>query len=325
MPDSGPSPDPAPSPVAVIAPAPQLTVTIEAGDTDEIHLHAGGQGVWIARMLSTLGIPTTLCASFGGESGAVLRGILDGDELDLVAVPVAASNGSYVHDRRDGDRVVVAAHPAEVLARHDRDDFYTAALSAGLDAGTCILGGYDPSSEAIPPDDYRRLAVDLARNRTTTIADLSGEPREAARRGGVDVLKTSDEDLAQDGLVPSDAGNPEILALMVDWATHGVDHVVVTRGTRGTLVVSRGQVVRVVAPRVEVRDHRGAGDSVTGGIAAGLARGRSFVESVRLGVAAAALNVTRLGLATGRAEDIERLIDQVEVEHLGPEERGPHT
>jgi 1-phosphofructokinase len=72
--------------VCVFAPAPLLTVTIESsrhGDADdaaeplddegELHLHVGGQGYWVARMLRTLGIDVVLCATFGGETGAVAR------------------------------------------------------------------------------------------------------------------------------------------------------------------------------------------------------------------------------------------------------------
>lgn len=306
----------------VVAPSPQLTITVEAGDVDEIHLHAGGQGVWIARMLHILDVETTLVATFGGEAGDVVRGLLEVDEIAVEPVAVSAANGAYIHDRRTGEREVVAVQPAEVLPRHDRDDFYSAALAAGLDADLCVLGGYDPASEVIPADDYRRLAQDLRRNGTTTIADLSGELREAVLAGRVDVLKTSDEDLSIDGVVAFDASDAEILSVMAGWAHRGVEHLVVTRGVRGTLVLSEGTACRVIAPHLEERDHRGAGDSVTAGIAAGLARGESFVEAVRLGVAAAALNVTRRGLATGRASDIDDLIGHVAVEEIRPEERG---
>ena len=43
--------------VCVFAPAPILTVVIERGTADagELHIHPGGQGFWVARMLSELG------------------------------------------------------------------------------------------------------------------------------------------------------------------------------------------------------------------------------------------------------------------------------
>ena len=58
----------------VFAPTAMLTVTIERpADEVELHLHAGGQGVWQARMIRSLGVPVTLCAAVGGEIGTVLR------------------------------------------------------------------------------------------------------------------------------------------------------------------------------------------------------------------------------------------------------------
>src|SRR3954454_23885492 len=46
----------------VLTPSPVLTVTIEAqpDGSPEIHVHPGGQGVWIARMLSRLGLDLNL-------------------------------------------------------------------------------------------------------------------------------------------------------------------------------------------------------------------------------------------------------------------------
>ena len=44
--------------IAVFTPSPLLTVTIELGtDRPEVHLHAGGQGFWVARLAAEV----TLC------------------------------------------------------------------------------------------------------------------------------------------------------------------------------------------------------------------------------------------------------------------------
>jgi len=71
----------------VFAPDPLLTVTVEAGgDGDEIHLHAGGQGFWVARMAAALGAEVTICSPFGGETGPVARNLMQGANVLLNAV-----------------------------------------------------------------------------------------------------------------------------------------------------------------------------------------------------------------------------------------------
>lgn len=66
------------SDVTIFAPSPTLTVTIEDHDAGpDIHVHAGGQGVWQARMMRRLGASVTLCCVLTGETGRVVRGLLE--------------------------------------------------------------------------------------------------------------------------------------------------------------------------------------------------------------------------------------------------------
>src|SRR5262245_3916780 len=106
--------------VMVFAPVPLLTVTVEQqGHALELHLHPGGHGVWHSRMRASLGCQVTLCASVGGEVGTVLACLLETEGVTVRAVARSEESGWYVHDRRDGQRVVVAEHPGAPMIRHD--------------------------------------------------------------------------------------------------------------------------------------------------------------------------------------------------------------
>src|SRR5438309_1921687 len=153
-----------------------------------------------------------------------------------------------------------------------------------------------------------------ARGRTV-IADLSGPPLHAALEGGVDVLKVSHEEVLADGWAASD-GVDDLLAAVSTLQGAGAGRVVVSRADRPALATAAGGIVEVVSPRLEPVDVHGAGDSMTAGVAAALARGDGWEDALRLGAAAGSLNVTRRGLATGRRREIERLARHVELRPL---------
>jgi ribokinase len=74
----------------------------------------------------------------------------------------------------------------------------------------------------------------------------------------------------------------------------------VTLGAAGALIVrAAGAAVAVPAPAVEVVDTTGAGDTLNGALAAGLADGLDLAGAVRRAVAAAALSTTRPGARGG--------------------------
>jgi 1-phosphofructokinase len=297
----------------VFAPSPVLTVTVEARPDaqPEIHLHAGGQGVWLARMLITLGVEVRLCAPFGGETGAVLISLVEREGIGVRAVPTAAGNGAYVHDRRGGERTEVATVAPPALERHELDELSNVALVEGLEADVAVLGGPD-DGRALAAGNYRRLAADLTNNGTPVVVDLSGRYLAEAVAGGVTVAKASHEDLIADGRAAS-ADPAHLRRALEELAGAGAEHVIVSRADEPALASLGGRLVEICMPTFERVDHRGAGDSMTAGVAAALARGADISDAVRLGAAAGALNTTRHGLATGEPDLIGRLAQRVAV------------
>jgi 1-phosphofructokinase len=184
-----------------------------------------------------------------------------------------------------------------------------------MSADVCVLGG--PSTpDVLPADTYRRLAADVTGNGTLVIADLSGKPLKEAVAGGASLVKSSHEDLVQHGQVEGD-DQDQLLAVMAKLREAGAGAVVVSRAEKPALaLLEDGMAVEVHGPQLEPNDVRGAGDSMTAGIAAGLAKGLDLAAALCLGAAAGSLNVTRRGLATGDAEAIERLNEQVELRKI---------
>jgi 1-phosphofructokinase len=309
--------------VVVLAPAPLLTVTVEtSAPGDEIHFHPGGQGVWVARLVAGLGVETVLCASFGGETGQVLEALIGRWGIEVRSVRAEGWNGSYIHDRRSGERVTVAHDDATARTRHEVDELYGVTFTAGLEAAVVVLGGPETARqdrgdvpELVPVDVYSRLARDLRRNGVTVVVDLCGAVLEGALLGGVDVLKVSDEELEVTGEVP-DTETGSVVEAMWRLRERGASTVVVTRAERPILALIGDTVHELRSPSVEPIDERGAGDSVTAGITAALAAGSPVLDAVCVGAAAGALNVTRRGLGSGSRREIELLAHHVRVSEV---------
>lgn len=304
---------------AVFAPSPVVSVSVEsvaeamAEKVTEVHFHAGGQGFWVGRMIQRLGVTVTLCAVLGGETGTVLRCLIEGESLELRGVQSELWNGAYVHDRRGGERKVIVETSPAPLRRHDLDALYTATLAAAIDAGTCVLTG--TTHEVLPADTYRRLAHDLGHNGVEVVVDLSGAPLAAALEGGVGLVKLSHEEVVRDGYAGSD-GVDDLVDAIGKLQAAGARDVVISRSGEPVLACLDGRLLEADVPRVEVVEPRGAGDAMTATLAVARARRYAAEDMLRAAVAAGSLNTARHGLATGEREDVERLARDVSVRTL---------
>lgn len=308
--------------VCVVAPTPLLVVEVapshadgQLGPAGEIHLHPGGQGLWVARMAVSLGAQVAVCGPFGGELGPVVSHMLGADGLTIHAVTYSGGNGGYVYDLRGADREVGAHMTPTPLNRHELDDLYGTVLVDGLESDVVVLTGAEPAG-VVPAKFFGRLVADLSSAGIPVVADLSADAARAAAASGPAVLKMSHEEMLAAGLAEEDT-TESMLAAARGLVASGIGAMVVSRAHAHGLVVTAAGAHKIVGPVVTPLDHRGAGDSMTAGIAVGLARGLPVNDAVRLGAAAGALNVTRRGLGTGRRDQIERFAEQIGIEEVG--------
>ncbi len=299
---------------AVIGPLLYLTVTVEReGEDERVHLHPGGQGFWIARMIKVLGCDPRLVAPIGGEAGEVVAALLPGWDIELTAVRTSMRSPTQIHDRRSGDRQEIVGLSIPQIDRHEADDLYGAALEAGLACDAVVLTS---AGDGLLPDEaYGRLTHDIAATGTPVLADLHGPALDAILEVGmITMLKVSEDDLVLDGWeLGSEAAVIDAARTLSD---RGARSVLISRGGEAAIAVVEGKSVRIVPPTLAPVDQSGAGDSMTAGLTVGTILGLPPLDAVRLGAAAGAGNVTRRGLGSGRVDLIAELAELVELEEL---------
>lgn len=299
-------------PVTVFGPDPLLSVTIEAtGDVDQVHVHAGGQGVWVARMAAELGAWPILCGFLGGETGAALLPLLEALPGERRIVHTAGFSGSYVVDRRTGERRLVANAARPAPQRHEVDDLVAATCAAALGSEVLVLCNPFPG-EGLPDEVYETLAADVRAAGIPVIVDLSTPRLDRVLAQRPDLVKLNDWELAEYVRGPVDGrraldGARRLLAA-------GAGAVAVTRADAPILVLGgHDDVFEVVPPELPRGFREGCGDAMMGAIAAGWAQGLPVREALVLGAAAGSANFVRHGLGTGSRGLVEQLADRVAV------------
>lgn len=301
--------------VAVFGPDPLLSVTIEArGEEDEVHVHAAGQGVWVARMAGELGVSPVLCSLLGGEAGAMLLPLLQTLPAELRIARTAGTNGTYVVDRRSGERQLIAASVRPAPQRHELDDLLTATIAAALGSSLAVICNPYPV-DSFPDEIYATLAEDLRAADLPMLLDLSSPRLERVLPFAPDLVKLNDWELA--GYVGGPVDGPRALEAAYRLREAGAGAVAVTRSENPILVVpDDGDPFEIVPPAFPAGHREGCGDAMMGAIAAAWARGLSLRDALVLGAAAGSVNFLRRGLGTGKRAAIEELATRIVVRPL---------
>ncbi|MFN8216883.1 MAG: PfkB family carbohydrate kinase [Solirubrobacterales bacterium] len=305
--------------VAVFGPSPLLSIAIEsrgaaAGADDDIHHHAAGQGVWVARMAAELGARPVLCGFLGGETGTILRPLLEAMPFDLRLVQTGTDSGAYLQDRRSGERQLLAQHGADPPSRHELDDLFALTTAAALEARVLAVCGTYPA-EALPLELYGNLVANVRENGTPTIVDLSPPRLDSALEGRPDLVKINDWELA--AFVSGPVDTPARLRSAAErLLERGAAAALVTRAGEPALALRDGRAWELIPPRFERGSREGCGDSTMGALAATMAAGRPWEEVLRVGAAAGAANFLRHGLGTGSRAVVEELLPRVELRPL---------
>jgi len=304
------APEPRPR-VAVFAPHPLLTVTLErTGEgRDQVHFHTGGQGVWVAHMIASMGAEPVLCAFLGGESGELLLPLLEGLGGERRLVPAATASCCYVIDRRSVERRVLASALSDPPMQDELDELFSLACAEAVSCGWLVITNPLPA-ESLPLELYRDLVADARASGCRTIVDLSSPRLDSALRGGPDLVKLNDWELAEfvDGPV-SEPG--QLHAAISDLREGGARAVVLTRGEKPALLLDGENAYEVTPPRLEHGFREGCGDAMLGALAGTWARGDSLQHAVVVGAAAGAANFLRHDLGSASRAAVDKLTGSV--------------
>jgi ribokinase len=161
------------------------------------------------------------------------------------------------------------------------------------------------------PLDAVAYAIQLAR-RSGALVMLNpapGQPLDPALLCNIDILTPNrlEAEMITGMKISDDSSLRAVAKRILDF---GIQHAIITLGSRGVMWATGGNVELLPAYRVDAIDSTGAGDVFSGSLAAFLAGGMAVKESVKMAIAAASISVTRLGAqqSAPRRSDVDAFI-----------------
>ncbi len=271
--------------------APHLPIPGETVLGSDFQTIPGGKGANQAVGATRLGANVTMIGCVGNDDfGQALRSNLKKEGIDtthILTIPDSPTGIAAITLDKDGQNCIVVASGANIkLTPEDVEN----AFSQIKEMDVVVL-------QLESPLDAVEAATRLGHERDAKII-LNPAP---ARQLNDSLLALVDV------LVPNESETSLLTNLPVDTPSQaesaaqslfdkGVGSVILTLGSRGALVLDGNSSATQLSPhQVDVVDTTAAGDAFVAGLSVGLGEGMSLAEAAKLGNAAGALAITKLG------------------------------
>ena len=275
----------------------------------------GGGGINVARVLKRLGTDVTALFPVGGSTGDLLGRLVAREGVKRVTIPIAGETRENFTvnevESQEQYRFVLAGPTLSVAERQNCLDTLVEHMSAG---GLLVASGSLP--DGVPTSFYASVAEIAAASGVGFVLDTSGAALAGALGHGVSLIKPNLRELGD--LVGGDTAteNAQIKACRALVDSGKTEAVALTLGAEGALLVTGGGVWRARPPKVAAESAVGAGDSFTAGMVWGMASGWPLEKAFSLGIAAGAAAALTPGTELCHADDVWRLVDQIQVEKI---------
>ena len=284
----------------------------EVNRARSVAVSSGGKSVNVARTLKALQESPLATGFAGGETGNTMSLFLEqiGVETDFIRTNQETRICTTLIDDTTGSVTeLVEEAPLPTANEWSLLDEKLSSLLAPN--AMMILAGAPPPGS--PEDIYARYAKRARESGSTLLLDARDAPLIEALPHAPLLAKLNHQELAATCRrpIPTDQELRRSARLLLDG---GAQWILVTCGEQDAWLLNETAAWRFSPPAVDVLNAIGSGDATTAGIAAGLRRGQSMPDAVRLGIAcgsASAATLTPGDVDTGL---VEQLVREVRIE-----------
>lgn len=250
--------------------------------------NAGGKGMNAARAVATCGEDVLATGFVGGNNGRLLCELLDADGIAHDFVHVAAETRCCVNVLEPDGRSTEFLEPGRPVSEADVAAMREKIAEVAARADVVTFNGSAPAGAG--EDIYRTLVEVVRAAGKPAILDTSGKLLVGSLAARPTMIKpNTDEICAILGKKPESIDEIVAAAREVH-ERHGIEKVVVSLGGDGSVMACSEGVFRGRAPKIDVVNPVGSGDTMVGAFAVAMARGMSVEEQLAYAMSCASAN-----------------------------------
>ncbi len=272
--------------------------------------YAAGKGIDVSRVIKELGGQSVALGLIGGYDGLHLEGLLinAGVMTQFTKISHETRTNIILKEEKSGKQHVISAkgpdiNPVEI------SQFYNHILAI-TDMNYMVLSGSLPPG--VSPNIYGQLIL-------------------AGRDKGAFIFLDADNVALRDsiGFIPTGIKpnihelsrltgrqletDDEIIDACRSLHSKGIKYILVSRGKQGLLFSGDEQIIKAIAPPVDVESAVGAGDSAVAGFILAHSMGKEIPECIRLACASGTATAKTQGTELCHKEDVEKILPLVDL------------
>ena len=276
--------------------------------------NAGGKGINVARVASLAGADVMATGFLGGHAGRFIRERVEalGVRDEFIWCEGESRTCINIWDEEKGEQTEFL-EPGFTVTEADCDRLAEKVISLLPECSVLTISGSTPGGAG--PGLYRRMIREAREAGVPVLLDTSGTLLAECIAERPSLIKPNIDEIRQLTGRPMES-REEILAAAAELHDAGIPTVVISLGGRGSLVSSQEGIFDVKVPKLETVNTVGCGDSMIAGFAAGISRGLSLEETIRLASAVSAANALRQETGFIDRKDADRLLPQIRIERI---------
>lgn len=268
----------------------------------------GGKGINVSRILTQLDIENKALGFIGGFTGNFIEEALKQEQINTGFVQVEEDTRINVKVKSSNETEIngPGPHISEAKAKELLDGF-----SQLTDQDVVILSG--SKSAGLPSDYYQQVIQTLKQTGAQFVLDTTGKELQDALASGPSLIKPNNHELEELFNVTLETED-DLVFYGKKLVEAGAQNVIISMAEKGAMLFTEKGVYHGKAPKGQLKNSVGAGDSMVAGFTGVFTKTNDPLEAFKYGIASGSATAFEEDLAT--RDKIEALLPQIDIQAM---------